>query len=79
MKQQIDELRDLNVVDRDLGFVLTCDDQVLLLGPIQFQTPCGYTVDATAGEVGARKVGAHQNGRSGGPPVEVRPAKVRLY
>jgi hypothetical protein len=26
-------------------------DQVLLFGFVQFQTPCGYTVDATAGEV----------------------------
>jgi len=29
-------LRDLNVVDRDGGLVLACDDQVLLLGSLQF-------------------------------------------
>jgi hypothetical protein len=36
MKHEVDELRDLNVVDGDLGLVLRCDDQVLLLGPLQF-------------------------------------------
>src|SRR5262245_45084837 len=45
----VDELRDLNVVDRDGGFVPTCDDQVLLLGPVQFYAPRGYAIDATAG------------------------------
>jgi hypothetical protein len=35
-EKQINELRDLNVVDRDRGLVETCDDQALLLGPPQF-------------------------------------------
>src|SRR5262249_16977163 len=51
IKHEVDELRDLDVVDGDRGLVLTCDDQVLLLGLLQFQTPCGYAVDATTGEV----------------------------
>jgi hypothetical protein len=36
VEQQIDELRDLDVVDSHLGLVLRRDDQVLLLGPVQF-------------------------------------------
>ena len=36
MKHEIDKLRDLDVIDGDRGLVLTCDDQVLLLGPLQF-------------------------------------------
>jgi hypothetical protein len=36
VKHQIDELRDLDVVDSDLGLVSGGDDQVLLLGPFQF-------------------------------------------
>ena len=36
VQQEIDELRDLDVVDRDLGLAITCDDQVLLLGSLQF-------------------------------------------
>jgi hypothetical protein len=32
----MDELRDLDVVDGDSGLVLGGDDQVLLLGPLQF-------------------------------------------
>jgi len=36
VEQEIDELRDLNVIDRDLGFVRTRNYQVLLLGPLQF-------------------------------------------
>jgi hypothetical protein len=38
-----------------------CDDQVLLLGSVQFYTPRGYAVDATAGEVSARKVRLQQD------------------
>jgi hypothetical protein len=49
IKHEVDELRDLDVIDGDLGLTLTCDDQVLLLGPgVQFQTPSGYAVDVTA-------------------------------
>jgi hypothetical protein len=33
------------------------DDQVLLLGPVQFQVPRGYAVDATAAEIRACKIG----------------------
>ena len=36
VQQEIDELCDLDVVDRDLGLAITCDDQVLLLGSLQF-------------------------------------------
>src|SRR5215831_475122 len=36
VEQEIDELRDLNVVDGDRGLILKCDDQVLLLDPVQF-------------------------------------------
>ena len=36
VEQEIDELRDLDVIDGDRGLVLMCDDQVLLLGPLQF-------------------------------------------
>jgi len=34
VEQEIDELRDLNVIDGDLELVRTCDDQVLLLGSL---------------------------------------------
>jgi hypothetical protein len=34
--QEIDELRDFDVVDGDLGLVLRGNDQVPLLGPLQF-------------------------------------------
>ena len=34
--QEIDELRDLDVIDGNLGLELTCDDQVLLFGPLEF-------------------------------------------
>ena len=51
----------LNAFADDQGL----DDQVLLLGPgVQFQTPRGYTMDATAGEVSARKVGVQQSSAS---------------
>jgi hypothetical protein len=60
VQQEVDGLRDLDVVDGDRGFVPICDDQVLLLGPaVQPQTPSGYTMDATASEISARKVCAH--------------------
>jgi hypothetical protein len=36
VQQEIDELRDLDAVDRDLRLAITCDDQVLLLGSLQF-------------------------------------------
>jgi hypothetical protein len=36
VEHEIDELRDLDVVDGNLGLVPTCDDQVLLLDPLQF-------------------------------------------
>jgi hypothetical protein len=40
VEQEIDELRDLDVVDRDLGLVRVCDDQVLLLCVLaELQTP----------------------------------------
>jgi hypothetical protein len=35
VQQEIDELRDLNVIDGDLRLALRRDDQVLLLGPLQ--------------------------------------------
>jgi len=70
----MDELRDFDIVDGDRGLAPPRDDQVLLLGPgVQFQTPSGYAVDETTGEVSARKVRAHQSGRP-----EVRPAEVGL-
>src|SRR5262249_4891959 len=37
VEQEIDELRDLDVVDGNRGLVLTCDDQVLLLGFLHFE------------------------------------------
>jgi hypothetical protein len=53
VEQEIDELRDLDVVDGDRVLATRRDDQVLLLGSVQFQAPCGYTVNPRAGEVGA--------------------------
>ena len=38
VQQEIDELRDLDVVDRDLGLAITCDDQVLLSSPSSLNT-----------------------------------------
>src|SRR5215472_8405349 len=56
-----------------------CDDQVLLPRPaVQFQTPCGHAIDATASEVSARKVSAHQSDSFEVRPAEVRPAEVRV-
>ena len=37
MEQEIDELRDLDVIEGDLGLAIRCDDKVLLLGrAVQF-------------------------------------------
>ena len=36
VEHEVDELGDLNVIDGDLGLARMCDDQVLLLGPLQF-------------------------------------------
>src|SRR6516165_1697833 len=37
VEQEMDELRDLNVVDGDLGLIrVPCNDQVMLLDPFQF-------------------------------------------
>src|SRR5215472_7407478 len=36
VEQEIDELRDLDVVDGYCGFVMARDDQVLLFGPVQY-------------------------------------------
>jgi hypothetical protein len=36
MKHEVDELRDLNVVDGDRRLVQRCDDQILLFSPVQF-------------------------------------------
>ena len=47
MEQEIDELRDLNAVDCDVALVLSRDDQVLLLGAVQFYPPGRDAVDAT--------------------------------
>src|SRR4051812_27383354 len=41
VEQEIDELRNLDVIDSDLGFIRLCDYQVLLLGPFQLKVPCG--------------------------------------
>jgi len=54
MEQQINELRDPDIIDGDLGLIVTCDDQVPLLGPSQLWTPSGYAVDTTAGDVSIR-------------------------
>src|SRR5262249_12513857 len=78
VQQEIDELRDLNVVDGDGGFVLRCDDQVLLLRLLQFWTPRGYAVEATAGEISTRQVGFYHRGRLEARLAEVRSAEVRL-
>ena len=51
IKHKVDELRDLNAMNGDLGLVRRCDDQALLLGPFQSRTPRGSAVNATAGEV----------------------------
>src|SRR6516225_4436742 len=37
-----DEPRDLDVIDGDLGLILTCDDQTLLFGHLQFMLECGW-------------------------------------
>src|SRR5262249_39326483 len=78
VEQEIDELRDLDIVDRDLRLVPFCDDQVLLFGPLHFWTPRGCAIDATAGEVSARKVRLRQSGILEVRPVEVCPGEVRL-
>src|SRR3954466_2334981 len=62
VKQEVNELRNLDVVDGDLGFTKVGDDQVLLLSLLQFQPPRGYAVDARAGEIGVRKIRIDQNG-----------------
>jgi hypothetical protein len=36
VEQEIDELRDLNVIDGDIGLVQARDDQVMLLNVLQF-------------------------------------------
>jgi len=36
IQHEVDELGDLNIIDCDLGLVRTCDNQALLLGPVQF-------------------------------------------
>jgi hypothetical protein len=36
VKRELDELRDLNVIDGDFGLAPRCDEQVLLLRPLQF-------------------------------------------
>src|SRR5215467_6381365 len=78
IEQEIDELRDLDVVDGDGGLILICDDQVLLLGSLQLYAPCGYAVDATVGEVCTRKVGMVEARPEEVSPAEVRPAEVCL-
>ena len=79
MEQKIDELRDLN-----RGLVLRRDNQVPLLGPLQFYTPSGYAVDAAAGEISVRKIGLHQDSPAGFAsrrfaPREVRPVSGRSW
>ena len=41
IEHEVNKLRNLDVIDSDLGLALLCDDQVLLLGPIQFKVPSG--------------------------------------
>jgi hypothetical protein len=56
VEQQVDELRDLDVVDGDLGLTLSADDQVPLRGPVQVQSPRGYAVNAAAGQISLGKI-----------------------
>jgi hypothetical protein len=78
IEQQINELRDLDVVDGDLGLLLRGDDQVLLLGPaVQLQAPRGYAVDTTAGEISASEIRVHQGGKPEVRRAEVRAVEVR--
>jgi hypothetical protein len=78
VEQQIDELRDLDVVDGDLGLVVRCNDQVLLRGSFQFETPSGYAVDTTTGEIGIPEIGADQGSTLEVSLFELRPAEVRI-
>jgi hypothetical protein len=77
VEQEIDELRHLDVIDGDLGLVCTCDDQVLLLGSLQFQTPSGYAINGTAGEISAREIRLQEGGTLEDRSDEVRSADVR--
>ena len=56
IKEQVDKLGDLQVVDSDLRFVRRRDDQALLLRPVELQVPRRDAVDAAAGEVGVAKI-----------------------
>src|SRR5437870_7443209 len=59
VEHEVDELCDFNVIDSNVGLALWCDNQVLLLGPLQFYIPCRYTEYATAGEISVRKVSVY--------------------
>jgi hypothetical protein len=72
VEQEIDELGDVDVVYGDVGGITSRHHQVLLLGPIQFQIPRGYPVDATAGKISTRKACVPQ-----ARAAEVRAAEAR--
>ena len=79
MEEEIDELGDLKVVDSDRWLVLGGNDQVLLLGSFaELHVPCGYAVDAAAGENRVYQIGFNQVRLAEVRPAEVRPAEVRL-
>jgi hypothetical protein len=51
VEEEVDELGDLKVVNRDLWLVFGGDDQTLLFGFLaEPNAPRRYTVDATVGE-----------------------------
>jgi hypothetical protein len=48
MEQQIDELGDFEVVDRNHRLIMTSDDEISLLYTCELEVPCRDAVDLTA-------------------------------
>ena len=58
MEQKVGrELRSLNAINGDLGLTLLSNDQILLLGSIEFHPPRRNTVGLQAGQVSVREIG----------------------
>jgi Pentapeptide repeats (8 copies) len=73
VKEEVDELRDLKVIDCDRWLAFGSNDQALLLGSFaKLHAPCGDAVDAAVGERCIYEIGANQL-----RPIEVRPLEVR--
>ena len=62
MEQQINELRDLNIVDCNSWLVSHICLKVLLLGSLYFHSLCRNTVNVAPSEARVSKVCLNQNG-----------------